>query len=328
MRFSPDGRFIAVGMKDQTFRVFSAYGHEEVARLENGATEVGLSNTAVTAVSFSADGKYVAVVNGQGIAKMYDLQSATETPGNQHSDSTAFREDQRIIASSSDMKYLAIEDSNNTVQVIEASSQRQIGRYHHEDSVIAAAFSANDRYLATASLDHSTRIWQVDNGREIARITHAEKVRVLALSPDGTLLATKNDPYTAEIWRVSDGREMTRLVCDRGPSAMDPGINAMTFSPDGKYLATVDTSHARVWDVTHGQEVARRRNHQFARTLAFSPDARTLFISGSERSQRWDWQADDLILSACGRLSRNLTLAEWRQYMGTEQYRKTCRNLP
>jgi|SRR5215213_139395 len=326
--FSPDGRFIAVAMKDQTFRVFSAFEHDEVARLENGATEVGLSDNAVMAVSFSADGKYVAVVNGHGVTKMYDLQSERKTLGSQHSDSTAFHNGQRIIASSADRKYLAIEDSNNTVQIIEASSQRQIGRYHHEKPVIAIAFSANGQYLATASQDHSTRIWKIKNGRQLAPKIYENEIRLLVFSPDGTLLAAQIESYTAVIWRVSDGREITRLVCDHGPSAMDPGISAMTFSPDGKYLATVDTSHARVWDVTRGQEVARLRNHQYTHKLAFSPDAQSLFISGSEGSQRWLWQADDLILSACGRLTRNLTLAEWRQYISAEQYRKTCPNLP
>jgi len=37
----------------------------------------------------------------------------------------------------------------------------------------------------------------------------------------------------------------------------------------------------------------------------------------------------DLIDDACSRLTRNLTVGEWRQYVGAEiPYRKTCANLP
>jgi hypothetical protein len=40
--------------------------------------------------------------------------------------------------------------------------------------------------------------------------------------------------------------------------------------------------------------------------------------------QRHLWRAEDLIAEACARLDRNLTDAEWRQYLSDEPYRKTC----
>ncbi len=166
MTFSPDGRFIATGMKDQTFRVWNASRHEEVTRIENGATEVGLGDDGVRAVLFSGDGKYVAVVNGRRVAKVYDLQR--ETPANYESESTAITKDlrvSRVFGFSPDRKYLAVMDHDNTVQVIDASSHRRVGLYLHKIPVTAVAFSSNGLYLATAS-DTTIRIWRIDNGRE------------------------------------------------------------------------------------------------------------------------------------------------------------------
>ena len=40
------------------------------------------------------------------------------------------------------------------------------------------------------------------------------------------------------------------------------------------------------------------------------------------------WHRQDLIDLACSRLTRNLTKAEWKQYLPGEPYRKTCSNLP
>ena len=41
------------------------------------------------------------------------------------------------------------------------------------------------------------------------------------------------------------------------------------------------------------------------------------------------WRAEDLIEQACTRLRRNLSRAEWRQYVGNgEPYRKLCPALP
>jgi hypothetical protein len=66
---------------------------------------------------------------------------------------------------------------------------------------------------------------------------------------------------------------------------------------------------------------------------AFSPDGKWV-VSGSDAPDGasgmgvWRWQPEDLIAMACARLTRNLTPAEWQQYLGSEPYRKTCPNLP
>jgi hypothetical protein len=38
--------------------------------------------------------------------------------------------------------------------------------------------------------------------------------------------------------------------------------------------------------------------------------------------------SDNLLAQACASVTRNLTLAEWQQYLGNEAYRKTCPALP
>jgi WD40 repeat protein len=64
-------------------------------------------------------------------------------------------------------------------------------------------------------------------------------------------------------------------------------------------------------------------------SVAFSPDGK-LVLSGDNdgKIQVWLWHPGDLIEIACSRLERNLTRAEWEQYIGDRPYRKTCPNLP
>jgi hypothetical protein len=50
-------------------------------------------------------------------------------------------------------------------------------------------------------------------------------------------------------------------------------------------------------------------------------------VSGNT-ARVWLLRPEDLIAEACSRLTRNLTHAEWRQYIGEEEYRPTCPNLP
>jgi hypothetical protein len=70
-------------------------------------------------------------------------------------------------------------------------------------------------------------------------------------------------------------------------------------------------------------------------SVAFSPDGKYVLSGGVGHTARvWMWQADDLIARACAVMPRNLTRAEWKEYIGdalaypTKQEDAICPNLP
>src|SRR5881275_1492625 len=99
------------------------------------------------------------------------------------------------------------------------------------------------------------------------------------------------------LWDVATGKKLTEL---RGHQEMTPHhfpsmLYAVTFSPDGHYLATGDkVGHVVVWDVATGKEAATleapgmytwdpvQRRHSIGgiRSLAFSPDGKRLAVGG------------------------------------------------
>ena len=69
------------------------------------------------------------------------------------------------------------------------------------------------------------------------------------------------------------------------------------------------------------------------RAARFAEDQRYLEVAsivGAEvRITRHALRPDDLREDACSRLTRNLTVEEWKEYLGPAiPYRKTCPNLP
>ncbi|MFT3873750.1 MAG: BTAD domain-containing putative transcriptional regulator [Nocardioides sp.] len=175
----------------------------------------------------------------------------------------------------------------------------------------------------------------------------------VAASPDGRTMATAR---AAAIQLTKDDRPTRRL--------MTPTDNptALTFSPDGRYLAAgmselgfAPTGSTVVWDVESGAEVATFDSGDGAvQAHVFAPDGSSVWSFGDDGIHRWDltashalartmdgdpvmFRAGDLTMSirdpsvarwityACGLAGRPLTPVEWREYVGDRPYAPTCR---
>src|SRR5580692_4748380 len=59
--------------------------------------------------------------------------------------------------------------------------------------------------------------------------------------------------------------------------ATSPGVNAVTFSPDGKLLASAYANGpVRLWNPASGQPLQSTDSHAGANAVAFSPDGKLL----------------------------------------------------
>jgi tetratricopeptide (TPR) repeat protein len=109
----------------------------------------------------------------------------------------------------------------------------------------------------------------------------------------------------------------------------------VAISPDGKTLASGgDDTTIRLWDLKNfGAVRAVLRGHE-ARvwSVAFSPDAKgETLASGSDDTNilRWIARPERLAAMVCEKVRRNLTLEEWRQFMGEIiPYDLICSELP
>jgi WD40 repeat protein len=312
--YSPNRRHLAVGTQDGGVMLFDI----EAAR---AGEEIKVGST-VNSISFSHEGRYVAAAGRARAVVVFSVDDHRTVTTLPHSDNVT------SVVFSQDGQYVATAGDDRMVRLWRTDTWQQTRQFEHSDQVKAVAISADGDYLAagTGSFGethhNALHIWELGSGRHRTIVQDAP-VQSVRFSPDGRYLATGCQDFTARVWKVSDGREVARFSHDLAVWSVD-------FSPDGKYLVTASEDHTSgIWDIGLRREVGRILHQLPVKGIAVSPDGNQLATAGADRTLGlWLWRPDALRQTACQRLTQNLTADEWKRYVGAENYRKGCPNLP
>jgi WD40 repeat protein len=201
------------------------------------------------------------------------------------------------MALSPDGKIVATGMDGGTIQLRDAATGRELRQLKCPDRgyVWGIAFSPDSRALATGGNDGKVRLLDVASGKVMRELTADPRgVSAVAFSPDGTTLAASIGGKQGDVglWDVATGKLRHRLV-----GQMET-ISALSFSPDGRLLATVTETHSqnleralRLWDTRTGKELVHLTLGQAdgihspgGRSVAFSPDGKTLATAGSDQT--------------------------------------------
>lgn len=178
--------------------------------------------------------------------------------------------------------------------------------------------------LISGGYDCSLIWWAIDGGRVVRRIddAHERWIRMLAMSPDASRIASVGDDMKTKLWDASTGDCLATWEGyeSKTPQGFPSMLYAVTFSPDGKWLATGDrTGRVLVRDATNGEIAAtleapvmytwdpKARRHSIGgiRSLAFSNDSKRLAVGGmgkvgnidhlegASRIEVFDWETSE-----------------------------------
>jgi len=245
---------------------------------------------------------------------------------------TLFNENLYYAFASPSGRYLVVPVGNNyyLLDAIEGKEIANIASLISTGFISTATFSPDDRYLATGSSDGRVRLWETATGKELWSRLHGDRTSpAVVFSQDNRYLASYYDlDKMVRVWDVSTGVQVSSII-------RDDGVNDVIFSPNGKYLASIGYREfgANVYDVMHIWEIATRKdiyqieNVKSIRSdkILFSTDGKFIIIAG----YIWPLESERIISDACAYLPRNLSRAEWAQYIGDAMpYQAVCDNLP
>lgn len=219
--WSLDGRMIASGTSGGVHLIDPATGRE-VHAAQGHSDEV-------RSVSFSPDGRHLASGANNGVVRAWNAADlAPIATINAHNDLV------RSVAWSPDGSMLASCGHDKTVRVWSAGSWNGTGGLaDHTGWIAKVAFSPDGRFLASGSTDSTVRIWDLAAQRYHRVLDQFDGWWVVdfVFSPDSRFIAAMSNDPEIYVYDIDSGA-LTGKV--RAPF----GSSAITWSPDGRHLAT------------------------------------------------------------------------------------------
>ncbi len=264
MRFSPDGRYLAVGT-DVAVWLYDVPDGKETALFTGQGGQVN-------ALAFSNNGKMLAS-SGEGnpVIQLWNL----DTRNKLNSIGLTQRRDSIASLAFHGSTLISLERRGKVIYW-DASTGKELSESGNIVQFKAAAFSDNGSLFAIGANDSKIHLWDATSGsRKRTIIGHASLFRkqdkdilALAFSPDGEILASGSEDKTVQLWNTQTYTKIGTL------RKHDEWITAIAFSDDIRTLATGDTSgEIKLWDIATRKVRTTLKGHKNTiNALTFAPD--------------------------------------------------------
>ena len=294
LAFSSDGENI-ISTDDHTVVIWQAYTGKEISRtVDEDNNIIAISSNGKYVVSSRCDKVDAVYICIEGFTRIWKTETGEDIVRLTDSTSIAtFSPDGEYVILTNCIKHNILQNcTQSTLDELEIATGKEIIHVTHEGDVKSVAFSPDGKHAISEGSDGTARVWETATGKEIAHITHTSVVGNFALSPDGQYVISAFEDGSARVWELVTGKEIAY--------AKHVGsVSTVAFSPDGKYVVSGGCIEGDM-------------------------------VGCTKSSVRvWLWQPKDLIADTCSFMLRNLTRAEWAQYIGDAMpYQAVCENLP
>jgi len=280
--FSPDKQLILTAGADNTVQLWRTEPHHSLVSAKEYEEKVSI-------IAFSPDGKKFLTVTRDGTVYIRNSSADSSTDKSIHNEDEIY-----TAAFSPDGKYIVTGGRDNAVKIWEVTTGKLYSTLIHEGYVTSIMFSKDGKYMISScegkpsrNMKGSIRIWLTDTWK-LAKpmITYKEgSVGGATFSLDCKyILAHVNNPstgYHAVVWYKMTNPSQKFEVTEGAGSAL--------FSPDGKFIATVDNNGiVRLWETATGKISGLAMKHNApVNDICFSPDGSYIVTVGGNTAKFW-----------------------------------------
>jgi serine/threonine protein kinase len=184
----------------------------------------------------------------------------------------------RSVAFSQDGRSLAAGNFDGTLSSLEFPDGRKIHHSENQGSAInSVVFIPKSATVAVGDWDGWVRFHGPDANANAQPLRYPAKIWSLAVSPDGSTLAVGGDAQIVQIYDLA-----TRCLKATLEGHTQP-VKAISFSPDGKLLASAGGYTVRLWNTETWTVSSEHINHHpEVVCVRFSPDGKLLAIADGE----------------------------------------------
>ena len=250
--FSPDGKHVVSGSRDETIRVWNVESGTRVHLLNN---RMGMA----LSIAFSPDGKHIVSGSWHGQICLWDMATgelelilgiAPKDVGYEHNNDPSKGHTSTVysVALSADGKEVVSGSRDKTIRLWNLATRETVRIFEgHTRSVNSVALSADGKQVVSGSCDKTIRLWNLATG-ETVRIFegHTEAVLSVALSADGKQVVSGSSDRTIRLWNLATG-ETVRTIDETGSSVV--------LSSDGKHVLNSCGGEIRLWNLESGKAV-------------------------------------------------------------------------